>query len=121
MRSKKSPDILKLSEQALDDLNNRLESSNLQEKDKKVISAVLSGYIWIQRQLQRNKLGIRKLKNLFGFKTEKRSKLQPQDENNSPGLGDESDKNQTNNKPQEGNVTSIKKHENATLIKTMVE
>jgi hypothetical protein len=45
------------------------------EEDKKIIFFVLSAYQWLHNQLGTAKVSIRRLKNIFGFSTEKRSAL----------------------------------------------
>ena len=100
MKQRKSPEIIDLPEGKLDEIKTRLESGSILEEDKKIILLILSTYSWLYRQLQAKKLGIQRLRNLFGFSTEKRPRLKktddeiiPPDLNELPG----------------GKVTSIKK------------
>lgn len=75
MVRKKTPEIINLSEIALDELKSRVEQrSPLLDGDIKIILSILSTYQWLHRQLQSTKLSIYRLKKLFGFSTEKRSK-----------------------------------------------
>jgi|SRR5665811_707848 len=80
MASKNTPEMLDISAQQLSDINARISSNSLLEEDKRIIVLVLSAYAWIQTQLQRHKLSIKRLKNMFGFKTEKRKRRKQQDE-----------------------------------------
>lgn len=80
MARKNTPEMLDISAQQLSDINTRISSSSLLEEDKRVILLILSVYAWIQTQLQRHKLSIKRLKNMFGFKTEKRKRRNQQDE-----------------------------------------
>jgi len=79
MARKNTPEMLDISAQQLLDINARINSNSLLEEDKRVIVLVLSAYAWIQTQLQRHKLSIKRLKNMFGFKTEKRKRRDQQD------------------------------------------
>jgi|GEM_PF-1705054 len=79
MARKNTPEMLDISAQHLLDINARINSNSLLEEDKRVILLVLSAYAWIQTQLQRHKLSIKRLKNMFGFKTEKRKRREQQD------------------------------------------
>ena len=73
MKRRKSPEIINLPEAKLNEIKTRLESGSILEEDKKVILLILSTYAWLYRQLQTKKLGIQRLRNLFGFSTEKQS------------------------------------------------
>jgi len=121
MRRRKAPEIINLSEHELEGIKNRLESNTTEEQDKKIILLILSAYLWLQRQLRNKKLGIQRLRNLFGFKTEKRSKLKKNDEESDLDLNDTSDKTAPEQANQGGNVTPLKKPQNKTQKKIMVE
>jgi soluble P-type ATPase len=76
MKKMKSPEIIDVSVERLEELKSRITSSSpLLEEDKSVILAIVSAYVWIQAQLQSAKLTIHRLKKLFGFSTEKRRKI----------------------------------------------
>jgi hypothetical protein len=75
MRKKKSPEIMDLPVETLEGLKSRLASSSLLEEDKSILLAILTAYVWIQRQLQSTKLTIHRLKKMFGFSTEKKNKM----------------------------------------------
>ncbi len=74
MKKKKSPEIIDLSVETLEGVKSRLASCSLLEEDKSVLLAIVSTYVWVQAQLQSAKLTIHRLKKMFGFSTEKRSK-----------------------------------------------
>jgi hypothetical protein len=74
MKKMKSPEIIDLSVEALEGVKSRLASCSLFEEDKSVLLAIVSAYVLIQGQLQSAKLTIHRLKKMFGFSTEKRSK-----------------------------------------------
>lgn len=75
MVKKKTPEIINLSETALDELKSRLaQRTPLLDGDVKIMLSILSTYQWLYRQLQSTKLSIYRLKKLFGFSTEKRAK-----------------------------------------------
>ena len=111
MKRRKSPEIINLPETKLNEIKTRLESGSIQEEDKKVILLILSTYAWLYRQLQTKKLGIQRLRSLFGLSTEKRSKLKKKDDDNiPPGLNGSSDATTQGDTLSGGNVTLLKKH-----------
>ena len=67
----KKPKIVNVSSTDFEEIQLRVLSNTLSENDKKIIIAILTTYHWIYNQLQTAKLGMRRLKSLFGFKTEK--------------------------------------------------
>ena len=74
MTRKKSVEIIQLSDASLEGIKSRLASNSLLEEDKPVLLAIVSAYVWLQRQLESAKLTIHRLKKMFGFSTEKRNK-----------------------------------------------
>ena len=82
MATKRKPEIITLSDKALEDLKSRLVTitTPMQEEDKKILLSIVSAYSWISSQLQAAKLSIHRLKRLFGFSTEKRSRLKKKDD-----------------------------------------
>jgi len=78
MGRKKTPELIDLSEATLDEIKSRITLSTLLEEDKKVIVVILTSYAWLLRQLQFTKISIARLKNLFGFNTEKRKNKKKQ-------------------------------------------
>ena len=121
MPRKKSPEIVNLSTEELDGIKGRLESNTIKEEDKAVILLVLSTYSWLHRQLQSKKLGIQRLRNLFGFSTEKKSSLKKNNDESDADLSGLSDADIPDNDDQGGNVTPIKKPLRETQKKTMVD
>jgi hypothetical protein len=90
------------------------------EEDKKVILLILSTYAWLYHQLQTKKLGIQRLRSLFGFSTETRSKLKKKDDDNiPPDLNASSDATTQGDMLPGGNVTPLKKHQIGIQKKTM--
>lgn len=79
MSRKKTPEMIDISSTQLDGISARISTNTLLDDDKRIVLAVLSAYTWIQTQLQRHKLSIKRLKNMFGFKTEKRKRRDQQD------------------------------------------
>ena len=119
MKRRKSPEIINLPEEKLNEIKTRLESGSILEEDKKVILLILSTYAWLYRQLQAKKLGIQRLRNLFGFSTEKRSKLKKKDDDIPPDLNGSSDATTEGNTLLGVNVTPLKKHPIEIQKKTM--
>lgn len=74
MKRKKSPEIIDVGVNKLEELKSRLASGALLEEDKPILLAIVSAYVWIQGQLESAKLTIHRLKKMFGFNTEKRKK-----------------------------------------------
>lgn len=109
MARKKTPEIISLPEGKLDDIKNRVTAGALLEEDKKIILLILTTYAWLQRQLQSKKLSIQKLKSLFGFKTEKRTKKNTGGDDDTPPLEVSADSTPPDDIAQGNNVTPIKK------------
>jgi len=117
MAREKTPEMIDVSSEQLEGINARISSSALLEEDKRVVLLILSTYAWLQTQLQRHKLSIKRLKNMFGFKTEKRKRRDQQNEagtvldlntiGDTPSLPDDT----------KGEVTPGKKHHNGTQQK----
>lgn len=110
MKRKKSPEIINLPAGKLDEIKTRFESGSILEEDKKIILLILSTYAWLYRQLQAKKIGIQRLRSLFGFSTEKRANLEKKDDNNiQPDLNGSSDSTAQGDALPGGNVTPLKK------------
>jgi len=121
MARKATPKIINLPEGKLDEIKSRLESGSILEEDKKIILLILSTYTWVYRQLQAKKLGIQRLRNLFGFSTEKRPGIKKkEDEIIPPDLNPDGAPQQGSTSPG-ANVTPIKKPLNGTRGKTMAD
>lgn len=119
MKQRRSPEIINIPEGKLNEIKTRLESGSILEEDKKVILLILSTYSWLYRQLQAKKLGIQRLRNLFGFSTEKRSKLEKKDDDTPPDLNGSSDATTQDDMLPGGNVAPLKKHPIEIRKKTM--
>ena len=120
MKQRKSPEIINLPEEKLNEIKTRLESGSILEEDKRVLLLILSTYAWLYRQLQAKKLGIQRLRNLFGFSTEKRPGLKKKDDGNiPPELNGSSDATTQGDTLPGGNVTPLKKHPIEIQKKTM--
>lgn len=74
MKKKKSPEIVDISAESLEQLKSRVGSGVLLEGDKKIVLAILGTYSWLHHQLQSSKFTLGRLKKMFGFVTEKRPK-----------------------------------------------
>jgi hypothetical protein len=120
MIRKKTPEIINLPAGKLDEIKSRFEEGFILEEDKKIILLILSTYSWLYRQLQAKKLGIQRLRTLFGFSTEKRSGSKKKDDENSPpDLNGSPDTLSQGDSSVGDNKTSIKKPLNGTQRKTM--
>jgi len=120
MTRKKTPEIIHIPAGKLDEIKTRFEEGFILEEDKKIILLILSTYSWLYRQLQAKKLGIQRLRTLFGFSTEKRSGSKNKgDEHSPPDLNGSPDTLSQGGTSLGDNVTSIKKSLNGTQKKTM--
>ena len=120
MTRRKTTETIQIPAGKLDEIKTRFEEGFILEEDKKIILLILSTYSWLYRQLQAKKLGIQRLRTLFGFSTEKRSGSKNKgDENSPPDLNSPSDTLSQGDTALGDNVTSIKKPLNGTQKKTM--
>lgn len=71
MGKSKAPEIIELSDEALDSLSERLDRGNITASDYRTLKALVSIYGWLIRLLSEQKLSIKRLKRLFSIKTEK--------------------------------------------------
>lgn len=111
MKQRKLPEIINLPTGKLDEIKTQVAASSILEEDKKIILLILSTYAWLYRQLQAKKIGIQRLRSLFGFSTEKRSSLKKKDDNNTPpDLNGSSDAITQGDTLSGGNVSPLKKH-----------
>ena len=66
------PEILDLDRSAADEIVQRLESSNLPERDRQLIRALFASYLYVVQLLQLKRISIARLKKfIFGGRTEK--------------------------------------------------
>ena len=122
MKRRKSPEIINLPAGKLDEIKTRFEAGSILEEDKKIILLILSTYAWLHRHLQAKKIGIQRLRSLFGFSTEKRSVLKKKDDGDiPPDLNSLSDEKTQGDTLLGGNVTPLKKHPIGTQKKIMDE
>lgn len=70
MKSSK-PEAVHLTAEEADALQTRIASNKLNVEDLRLLSGLVSLCLWLQDQLEHAKLGIRRLKSMFGFSTEK--------------------------------------------------
>ena len=122
MTRKTTPEIINLPAGKLDEIKTRFEEGFILEEDKKIILLILSTYSWLYHQLQAKKLGIQRLRTLFGFRTEKRTGSKNKGaETTPPDLNGTADAGPEGDTLPGGNVTTIKKSPNGTLRQIMAE
>ena len=120
MKRQKPHEIINLPAGKLDEIKTRFEAGCILEEDKKITLLILSTYSWLYRQLQAKKLGIQRLRTLFGFRTEKRTGPKNKgDETIPPDLNGSTDATSEGDTLPGGNVTIIKKSPNGTPRKIM--
>jgi hypothetical protein len=120
MTRKNTPEVINLPAGQLDEIKTRLAASPILEEDKKIILLILTSYGWLYRQLQSKKIGIQRLKSLFGFSTEKLTNLKKKTDNETtpPDLNASPDAAPSSTLVG-GNVNPIKKHPSGTRKKIM--
>jgi transposase len=79
------PQLLEISLEETEELLKRIEEKKLEDKDFEKIKAFIKSFVFIQRLLERQKLSIKKLKDLFwgNKKTEKSENILPSPETKS--------------------------------------
>ena len=70
-KKEKAPKVLKVSDQELAQIKKNVESSELGEREKKIIISTLETYYYLVALYQAKKLSVQKLARMFGFKSEK--------------------------------------------------
>jgi len=98
MKKKKGPQPVKLDQQELDALKQRITDKKITEDDLKLFLKLIEFNLWLQAKLARAKLSIHRLRKMFGFKSEKRS-------------------NKKNNKDTDGNSDTAKVNDTAPVDK----
>jgi hypothetical protein len=122
MTRKIAPEIINLPAGELDEIKRRFEEGLILEEDKKIILLILSAYSWLYRQLQAKKLGIQRLRTLFGFRTEKRTASKNKgDETIPPDLNGAADASSEGETLPGGKVTPVKKYPSGTLRQIMAK
>jgi len=76
----KDPEPIKLSGEELERIKNEVAESNLSESTKTMISGIFQFCLWLQIKLEKSRVSIRKLKNLFFIKSEKRGRKKKEDD-----------------------------------------
>jgi transposase len=71
----KAPNRLDFTPEEIDSLIQRLKNKCLEEKDYSLLTEVLRAMIWLSFSLQEKELSIKRLRNIFGIKTESAQKL----------------------------------------------
>jgi hypothetical protein len=79
-KKKKTPQPLEISLEETEALLKRIDEKKLEDKDFEKIKAFIKSFVFIRRLLERQKLSIKKLKNLFFGKTEKSKNILPESE-----------------------------------------
>jgi len=90
-KKQKTPQPLEISLEETKELLKRIDEKKLEDKDFEKIKAFIKSFVFIQRLLERQKLSIKKLKNLFwgNTKTEKSKNILPLPETESNKAEDE--------------------------------
>ena len=104
-KSSEQPEVVKLTKAQADELKQRVLNSRLSDKDKKLITGLISFSLWLQIKLCRSQLTLLRLKKFFGFKTEKVKAKQPADEEAGASSGNASDSDHENS-PSENHSAS---------------
>ncbi len=68
------PERIDITAEEADNLIQRINSSNLLDKDKKLVTGIVNFCLWLQVKITTAKITIRKLKKFFGIQSEKRTK-----------------------------------------------
>jgi transposase len=79
-KKKKTPQPIEISPEETEALLKRIDEKKLEDKDFEKIKAFIKSFVFIQGLLERQKLSIKKLKNLFFGKTEKSKNILPETE-----------------------------------------
>jgi hypothetical protein len=75
MSRAKNPELLSITDQQLEDISLRISKNSLSTEDVKLLTALLTTYTWLMKQLSRSKITIHRLKKIFGYRSEKTNKL----------------------------------------------
>ena len=71
----KSPEKIDITSEQIDNLIDRLESESLIKEDYPILTELLRAIVWLNFSLQEKRLSIRRLRSIFGIKTESAKKL----------------------------------------------
>jgi len=72
-KQKNSPKQIKLTSQEAGELLSRIHEQKITSNDLEIFESTLVTVLWLQKQLSRARLSIKRLKKLFGFKSEART------------------------------------------------
>jgi hypothetical protein len=75
MSSMKKPKRLDFTEEEVDALITRVESEQLKIDDFPLLADILRAMIWLEHELKEKRLSIKRLRSIFGIKTERLRKL----------------------------------------------
>jgi hypothetical protein len=75
MNRTKGPELLNITERQIKDMGLRLGTNNLSVEDIKLLRTLLTTYTWLMKQLSRSKITIHRLKQVFGYSSEKKNRL----------------------------------------------
>ena len=70
-KKEKAPEVLQVSDQELVQIKKNVESSDLGEREKKVVISILETYYYLVALYRAKRLSVQKLARMFGFKSEK--------------------------------------------------
>lgn len=102
------PQQIKLTKKQVEELRDRLKNKEITDEDIVAIDAILELNFYLQEQLAINKLSMKRLQALFGFKTEKNKKnVSSSNEEGDSSLSD-SDLSIDNNAVNKENTSSLK-------------
>jgi hypothetical protein len=71
----KAPNRLDFTPEEIDQLINRLNNKCIEEKDYSLLTDILRAMVWLSFSLQEKELSIKRLRKIFGIKTESAQKL----------------------------------------------
>jgi hypothetical protein len=83
----KNPELLSITDQQLEDISLRISKSSLSTEDIRLLTALLTTYTWLMKQLSRSKITIHRLKKIFGYSSEKTNKLKNSNSDSPPESG----------------------------------
>ncbi len=86
-----APEQVALSAQEANDLKERIKKKNLTNSDIDNLLSLITFNLWLQERLSRAKLTIKKLQQLFGFKSESRKENKKSDKDKSANADDNDD------------------------------
>jgi hypothetical protein len=70
----KNPDKIEINKDQADEVIARLQATNLSDSDKSTLITIVQWYFWFQSALLEQKISIKRLMSMFGFKRTESSK-----------------------------------------------